>query len=156
MRVYLGSDHAGFELKGELIGWLTEQGHEPIDCGAFGYDDADDYPPYVIAAAELAVNDAGSVAVVIGGSGNGEQIAANKVTGARAALCWSEEIASLARQHNHANVCGLGARFHDAATAKAIVKAFIGTPVSEEPRHVRRIAQIAAYESFGSVPPAGE
>lgn len=156
MRVYLGSDHAGFELKAHVAGWLSEHGHEPVDCGPTHYDAADDYPPYVIAAAERAVSDAGSLAVVIGGSGNGEQIAANKVTGARAALCWSREIAELARQHNDANVCSLGARFLSFDEAAAIVQRFVATPFSEDARHVRRIAQISDYESLGALSPADE
>lgn len=156
MRIYLGSDHAGYELKAGLLSWLRDNGHEPIDCGAVEYDVADDYPPYVIAAAERAVRDEGSLAIVIGGSGNGEQIAANKVEGARAALCWSAEIAALARQHNDANVCGLGARFLDRAGAEAIVEAFVSTAFSEDARHIRRIALITDYESAGSLAPAGD
>lgn len=156
MRIYLGSDHAGYELKAGLLSWLRDNGHEPIDCGAVEYDAADDYPPYVIAAAERAVRDEGSLAIVIGGSGNGEQIAANKVEGARAALCWSAEIAALARQHNDANVCGLGARFLDRAGAEAIVEAFVSTAFSEDARHIRRIALITDYESAGSLAPAGD
>jgi ribose 5-phosphate isomerase B len=155
MRVYLGSDHAGFELKGQLIDWLTANGHEPIDCGPTVYDAEDDYPPYVIAAAERAVRD-GAFAIVIGGSGNGEQIASNKVKGARAALCYSVEIASLTRQHNDANVCGLGARFLDRATAEAIVAAFVGTEFSGDARHIRRVALITDYESAGSLAPADD
>lgn len=156
MRIYLGSDHAGFELKTSLISWLSDNGHEPIDCGAAVYDADDDYPPYVIAAAERAMSDAGSLAIVIGGSGNGEQIAANKVEGVRAALCWSPEIAALSRQHNDANVCGIGARFHDEAGAAAIVEAFVNTKFSEDPRHIRRIALISDYESSGSLAPADD
>ena len=156
MRVYLGSDHAGFELKAELARWLIDHGHEPVDCGPTAYDADDDYPPFVIAAAERAVADAGTLAVVLGGSGNGEQIAANKVTGARAALCWSREIAELARQHNDANVCSLGARFVTVDEATSIVEGFVGTPFSEDARHVRRIAQISDYESLGALSPADE
>jgi ribose 5-phosphate isomerase B len=156
MRVYLGSDHAGFELKGQLVEWLTAHGHEPVDCGPFEYAAQDDYPPYVIAAAERAVRDAGSCAIVIGGSGYGEQMASNKVTGVRAALCWSVEIATLTRQHNDANVCSLGARFHDRAQAEAIVEAFVTTKFSEDPRHIRRIALITDYESTGSLAPADD
>ncbi|MEO6715008.1 MAG: ribose-5-phosphate isomerase [Mycobacteriales bacterium] len=156
MRVYLGSDHAGFELKAQLVAWLGANGHEPIDCGPPEYDAEDDYPPYVIAAAERAVRDTGSVAVVIGGSGNGEQIAANKVEGVRAALCWSPEIATLSRQHNDANVCSLGSRFHDRAAAEAIVEAFVVTEFSGAARHVRRIALISDYETSGSLSPADD
>jgi ribose 5-phosphate isomerase B len=155
MRVYLGSDHAGFELKAELVSWLRARGDEAVDCGPLEYDADDDYPPYVIAAAERAVKD-GSFAIVIGGSGNGEQMAANKVKGVRAGLCWSVEIATLTRQHNDANVCSLGARFHDVETAQAIVAAFIGTRFSEDARHIRRIALITDYESAGSLAPADD
>lgn len=156
MRVYLGSDHAGYELKTGLISWLADNGHEPIDCGPTAYDADDDYPPFVLAAAERAIADQGSVAIVIGGSGNGEQIAANKVEGARAALCWSVEIAALTRQHNDANVCSLGARFLDQKDAEAIVRAFLDTSFSEDARHIRRIALITDYESAGSLAPADD
>ncbi len=86
MRVYLGSDHAGYELKARLAEWLGSAGHEPVDCGPDKPDDTDDYPPYVMRAASAAVADPGSLGIVIGGSGNGEQIAANKIRGVRAAL----------------------------------------------------------------------
>src|SRR5215208_6459984 len=112
MRVYLGSDHAGFELKNEIIDHLKKSGHEPIDCGAYTYDAEDDYPAFCISAAERTVADPGSLGVVIGGSGNGEQMAANKVPGVRCALAWSTETASLARQHNDAHVVAVGARMH--------------------------------------------
>ncbi len=110
MRVYLGSDHAGFELKAAIIAWLGEAGHEAVDCGPASYDPQDDYPVYVLRAAQGAIGDPGSLGIVIGGSGNGEQIAANKVPGVRAALAWTAETARLARQHNDANVLSLGAR----------------------------------------------
>ena len=110
MRVYLGSDHAGFALKARLVEWLASAGHEPVDCGPSKLDDQDDYPPYVMRAASAAVADPGSLGIVIGGSGNGEQIAANKIRGVRAALAWSTETAQLARLHNDANVLSLGAR----------------------------------------------
>src|SRR5436305_12118273 len=146
MRVYLGSDHAGFELKQELAGHLGHAGHEVVDCGPESYDPDDDYPPYCIATAERVVADPGSLGVVIGGSGNGEQIAANKVAGVRAALGWKPEIARLAREHNDANVLGIGARMHPASEAFAIVDEFLATPFSDGPRHSRRIAQLGAYE----------
>ena len=110
MRVYLGSDHAGFELKRRLVDHLTAQGHEPIDCGPFVYDPEDDYPPFVLAAAAATAADTTSLGVVIGGSGNGEAIAANKVPGVRAALAWTTETAQLGRLHNDANVISIGAR----------------------------------------------
>ena len=100
MRVYLGSDHAGFELKARLIEWLASAGHEPVDCGPETYVQDDDYPVYVMRAARAVIGDPGSLGIVIGGSGNGEQIAANKIPGIRAALAWTDETAQLARQHN--------------------------------------------------------
>ncbi len=151
MRVHLGSDHAGFELKAELITWLTDHGHEPVDHGAHEYDAEDDYPPFCIAAAQAAVDEPGSLAVVIGGSGNGEQIAANKVTGARAALAWSTEVASLARQHNNAQVVAVGARMHTTEEATAIVDAFLTTEWSGAERHQRRIDMLLAYEETGEL-----
>ena len=147
MRVHLGSDHAGFELKATVAAHLNDAGHDVIDHGASEYDPTDDYPPFCIAAAQAVVDDPGSLGLVIGGSGNGEQIAANKVIGVRAALGWSVETATLARQHNDANVMGIGSRMHDPATATAIVDAFVATPFSHDPRHVRRIALLTEYES---------
>src|ERR1041384_4077356 len=114
MRVHLGCDHAGLDLKEHLTRWLADHGYEPVDHGPFRYDALDDYPVFCLRAAEAVAQDRAdgldSLGVVIGGSGNGEQIAANKVRGVRAALAWSEETARLARQHNDANVLSLGAR----------------------------------------------
>lgn len=149
MRIHIAADHAGFELKQVLLSWLTDNGHEPIDHGAPTYDEADDYPSFCIAAAEATVAEPDSVGLVVGGSGNGEQIAANKVRGARAALGWSVETATLARQHNNANVMGIGARMHSEAEALRIVSAFLTTPWSGVDRHQRRIEQLAAYEATG-------
>jgi ribose 5-phosphate isomerase B len=146
MRVYLGSDHAGFELKAHLLKHLAAKGYEVIDVGPHAYDPDDDYPGYCLATGEQAVNDPGGLGVVIGGSGNGEQIAANKVDGVRAALAWNVETARLARQHNDANVVAIGARQHSLDEATAFVETFLETPFSEDPRHARRIAQIAEYE----------
>ena len=112
MRVYLGADHAGFELKNQIADHLRSQGHEVVDCGAHTYDALDDYPAFCIAAATRTVADPGSLGIVLGGSGNGEQIAANKVPGARCALAWSVETAELARQHNNAQLIGIGGRMH--------------------------------------------
>lgn len=149
MRVHIAADHAGFELKTHLIDWLSANGHEPVDHGAETYDAADDYPPFCVSAAAAAVADPASLAIVIGGSGNGEQIAANKVKGARAALAWSTETASLARQHNNAQIVSIGARMHTADEATAIVEAFLTTPWSDEARHQRRIDMLLAYEETG-------
>ncbi|HEV7206590.1 MAG TPA: ribose-5-phosphate isomerase [Jatrophihabitans sp.] len=151
MRVYLGSDHAGFELKARLIEHLTEQGHEAVDCGAHVFDAEDDYPPPCITAAARTVADPGSLGIVIGGSGNGEQIAANKVTGVRAALVWSDDTARLAREHNDANVISIGARNHPEADALRFVDLFLATPFSEGERHKRRIALLAEYEATGAI-----
>jgi ribose 5-phosphate isomerase B len=152
MRVYLGSDHAGFELKGALMARLTEAGHEAVDCGPSEYVATDDYPTHCIAAALRVVGDPGSLGIVIGGSGNGEQIAANKVRGIRAALAYDLETARLGRQHNDANILGLGARMHTQAEAFAIVDTFLDTPFSQDPRHIRRIEMVAEYERTGKIP----
>lgn len=146
MRIHLGTDHAGFDFKNALAAHLTSLGHEVVDHGAFEYDAEDDYPAFCISAAEAVVSEPGSLGVVIGGSGNGEQIAANKVLGVRAALAWNPEIAKLAREHNNANVVSIGARMHDEEFAFAIVEAFLNTEYSDAERHNRRIAQIADYE----------
>jgi ribose 5-phosphate isomerase B len=153
MRVYLGSDHAGYELKKYLVEHLSGAGHDVVDVGPHAYDADDDYPPFCLATAAKVVADPGSLGVVLGGSGNGEQIAANKVAGVRAALAWSVEIAKLAREHNDANVVGVGTRQHSADEAAAIVDAFLATPFSGAPRHARRIAQLAEYERTGELPP---
>jgi ribose 5-phosphate isomerase B len=151
MRVYLGSDHAGFDLKARLLAHVTALGHDAVDCGALEFDPEDDYPAPCITAATRMVADPGSLAIVVGGSGNGEQIAANKVTGVRAALVWSDETAKLAREHNDANVISLGARSHPEADALRFVELFLATPFSEGERHKRRIAQLAEYESTGAI-----
>ncbi|AEF35443.1 ribose/galactose isomerase RpiB [Mycolicibacter sinensis] len=153
MRVYLGCDHAGYELKEQILEHLKQAGHEPVDCGAFAYDAEDDYPAFCIAAAARTVADPGSLGIVIGGSGNGEQIAANKVPGARCALAWSTETAKLAREHNNAQLIGIGGRMHSTAEALAIVDAFLSTPWSEAERHQRRIDILAAYERSHEAPP---
>ncbi len=156
MRVYLGSDHAGFELKTHLVAELSAAGHETIDVGPPSFDPEDDYPAYCLATAAMVVGDPGSLGVVIGGSGNGEQIAANKVPGVRAALAWSAETAALAREHNDANVISIGSRMHSADEATALVTAFLGTAFSDEQRHVRRIGQVSDYERthrFPQLPP---
>ena len=152
MRIYLGSDHGGYELKQAIVEHLAQAGHEPIDCGAFTYDAEDDYPAFCIAAALKTVTDPGSLGIVLGGSGNGEQMAANKVPGARCALAWSPETASLARQHNNALLMGIGGRMHTVEEALAIVDAFVSTPWSEEPRHQRRVDIMAEYERTGIAP----
>jgi ribose 5-phosphate isomerase B len=153
MRVYLGSDHAGFELKNHLVEWLKSAGHEPVDCGPLIYDAQDDYPPFCLRAAAATAADPGTLGIVIGGSGNGEQIAANKVAGVRAALAWSEETASLGRQHNDANVVAVGARMHSQDEATKFVETFLNTPFSGDERHIRRIDMLSAYETTRELPP---
>lgn len=146
MRVYLGSDHAGFELKTHLANYLGTRGYEVVDVGPAAYDPDDDYPAYCIATGLRVVADPGSLGVVIGGSGNGEQIAANKVVGVRAALAWNPDTARLAREHNDANVIAIGAREHPLDEATGFVETFLATPFSGNERHARRIAQLAEYE----------
>lgn len=152
MRVYLGSDHAGYELKCHLVSWLTGQGHQAVDCGPEAYDGADDYPPYVMDTARRVAGEPGTVGIVIGGSGNGEQIAANKVAGIRAALVWSAETAQLAREHNDANVASIGARMHTMEEATGFAAVFLATPFSAGDRHIRRIGQITEYEKTAVFP----
>ncbi|WP_030485252.1 ribose-5-phosphate isomerase [Nocardioides aequoreus] len=156
MRVHLGSDHAGLDLKDHLIGWLQEQGHEPVDHGPHQYDAQDDYPVFCLRAAEAVAAEPGSLGVVIGGSGNGEQIAANKVLGVRCALAWSEETARLGREHNDANVVSVGGRMHSLDDMTRFVGVFLETPFSGEERHVRRIAMMSAYETTRELPPLPE
>ena len=152
MRVYLGSDHAGFELKKHLLSHLAAQGYEVVDVGAHEYDPDDDYPSYCLHTGARVVADEGTLGVVIGGSGNGEQIAANKIKGVRAALAWNVSTAELARQHNNANVVAVGARQHSLEEATALVEVFLSTPFSGADRHARRIAELADYESSGQLP----
>ena len=156
MRVYLGADHAGFETKNLIKEHLTSQGHDVIDCGAHVYDAEDDYPAFCIEAALCTVNDPGSLGIVLGGSGNGEQIAANKVKGARCALAWSPETARLAREHNNAQLIGIGGRMHSAEEALAIVDAFLDQEWSQAERHQRRIDILAEYERTQIAPEVPE
>ena len=147
MHVFIGCDHAGFELKNYLAQHLQDSGHEVTDMGAHVYDKDDDYPPFCIATAEAVRDTEGSLGIVIGGSGNGEQIAANKVKGIRAALAWSVETASLAREHNNAQVIGIGARMHSLEEAARIADAFLATAWSGNERHQRRIDLMTDYEA---------
>jgi ribose 5-phosphate isomerase B len=152
MRVFVGTDHAGLEFKEHLKQALTAAGHEPVDCGAFEYDAQDDYPPFCFEVGERTVAEPGSLGVVIGGSGNGEQIAANKVPGIRAALAWNIETAKLARQHNNAQIVAIGARQHSLDEAAELAAAFVAEPFSEDPRHQRRIDELAKYEKTHEPP----
>ena len=160
MRVHLGSDHAGLELKEHLLNWLADHGFEAVDHGPFVYDALDDYPVFCLRAAEAVAADwqdgEQCLGVVIGGSGNGEAIAANKVKGVRCALVWSEETATLAREHNDANVVSVGGRMHTVEDMTRFVEVFLGTAYSGEERHTRRIGMLTAYEKTGNLPPLPE
>jgi ribose 5-phosphate isomerase B len=149
MRIHIGSDHAGLELKAELIKHLSGNGHDVTDHGPFEYDALDDYPDFCIPAAEAVAKDPSSLGIVLGGSGNGEQIAANKVKGIRAALAWSIETAKLAREHNNANVIAVGGRMHEISLVKEIIDTFINEPFSNDERHMRRIKKISDFENKG-------
>ena len=151
VRVYVGSDHAGYELKSHLVKHLAASGHDVVDIGPAAYDPEDDYPAFCIATASRVVADEGSLGVVIGGSGNGEQIAANKVDGVRAALVWNDDTARLAREHNDANVISIGARNHPVDDALRFIDLFLATPFSHGERHQRRIDQLAEYERTGAI-----
>jgi ribose 5-phosphate isomerase B len=156
VRVYLGSDHAGFELKTHLLAHLADQGHETVDIGPTVYDAEDDYPPFCIATGLAVLADPGSLGIVIGGSGNGEQIAANKVPGIRASLAWSVETARLGRLHNNAQIVAIGARMHTPDEAAELADAFLATEFSGEARHARRIDLLTEYERTHVPPPVPE
>lgn len=155
MRVHIATDHAGLELSDYLVKHLTDKGYEMVNHGPKSYDPEDDYPAFCINAALAVVEDqrAGvdALGIVLGGSGNGEQIAANKVEGIRAALAWNLDTAKLAREHNNANVIAVGGRQHSVEEAAELIEAFLAEPFSEAERHVRRISKIAAYETTGEV-----
>jgi ribose 5-phosphate isomerase B len=155
VRIHIATDHAGLEFSQTLQQHLRDTGHEVVDHGPQSYDPLDDYPSFCIDAARAVVHDqrAGveALGVVFGGSGNGEQIAANKVEGVRAALVWNLSTAELAREHNDANVISIGARQHTVEEAIAFIDRFIATPFSGEERHARRIAQLAEYETTGRI-----
>ena len=155
MRVHLGTDHAGLDFTKHLKEHLESQGHEVVDHGPETYEPLDDYPSFCIRAAQAVVTDQAAgietLGVVFGGSGNGEQIAANKVRGVRAALIWNDSTARLARQHNDANVCAIGARQHTLEEATQLIDLFLAEPFSNEERHARRIAQLAEYEATGAI-----
>ena len=155
MRIHIATDHAGLDLSHFLIRELTKQGHEVFDHGPTSYDPLDDYPSFCINAALAVVADqqAGvqALGIVLGGSGNGEQIAANKVKGIRAALAWNESTAKLAREHNDANVIAVGARQHTQDEVLQLIEYFVAEPFSNDERHVRRIGKIATYEQTGDI-----
>lgn len=147
--VYLGTDHAAFELKEELREYLTRAGYDVIDTGAFEFSPDDDYPDFVIPAAIGAAESRGkAVAIVLGGSGIGECIAANKVRGVRAALVYDRYTAQMSRKHNNANVMCLGSRTvtKDTKLAKQLAKLWLETPFTKEARHKRRLKKIHTFE----------
>ena len=152
MKIHIGCDHAGFEVKEKLVSYLKEKNHEVIDHGAHIYDAQDDYPLFCFLAAQNTAKDETSLGIVLGGSGNGEQIAANKIKGVRAALAWNAETAKLAREHNNANVIGIGARMHTFEEITKIVDAFLNTKFSNDERHIRRINQLSDMETSGKLP----
>lgn len=155
MRIHIATDHAGLEFSEDLQQHLRAAGHDVIDHGPTSYEPLDDYPSFCINAARATVADQAAgvqaLGIVFGGSGNGEQIAANKVLGTRAALVWSVATAKLAREHNDANVVAIGARQHSVDEAKLFIDTFVAEPFSGEERHVRRIAQLAEYEASGLI-----
>lgn len=144
MRIYLGSDHAGYEMKEELKDYLSELGHEVIDQGAYEMNLDDDYPDFVALVAEGVAEHEDSKGVVLGGSGTGEAIEANRLFGVRAAVYYGgpKEIITLSRQHNDANILSLGARFISIEEAKDVVKLWLETDFSNEERHKRRIIKL--------------
>jgi ribose 5-phosphate isomerase B len=151
MRVAIGSDHAGFALKGELCTLLDELRVEYRDFGVFGTDPVD-YPDVIAPVARAVARGDFERGVVLGGSGTGEAIVANKVRGIRCVEAADPVTARLARQHNDANVLAIGARQHTLDEATSFVEAFLNTPFSGDPRHARRIAQLAEYESSRKLP----
>ncbi len=152
MRVHIGGDHAAWDLKNALVAALTADGHDVVDHGPHEFDAQDDYPRFCVPAAEAVAAEEGSLGVVLGGSGNGEQIAANKVVGVRAALAYDTDTAALAREHNNANVVAVGARKHTEAEAIGLVRTFLATGYSGQERHTRRIELLAVYETTGTLP----
>ena len=153
MRVHIGGDHAAYELQLALVTHLQGTGHDVTNHGPHVFEADDDYPVAVLRAAQAVAEDPGSLGIVLGGSGNGEQMAANKVKGIRAALCWTTELAQLAREHNNAQVVAIGGRFTATEEAKEIVDTFLATKFSGVDRHVRRLEMVSAYEQDGTLPP---
>ena len=155
MRIHLATDHAGMELSAQIADHCRDLGHEVVNHGPVEFDALDDYPSFCINAALGVRRDefAGveALGIVFGGSGNGEQMAANKVDGIRAALVWNAATAALAREHNNANVCAIGARQHTATEVMALIDVFLTTPFPGEERHARRIAQLFEYETTGDI-----
>ena len=156
MRVHIGGDHAAYDLKFHLVQHLLAAGHDVVDHGPDHLDPEDDYPVACLRCAEAVSGEPGNLGIVLGGSGNGEQIAANKVDGIRAALAWSEETAQLSRLHNDAQIVSLGARMTEPELAIRIVDVFLATAFSGEDRHQRRIDMVRRYEQSEELPPIPE
>ncbi|HWY79222.1 MAG TPA: RpiB/LacA/LacB family sugar-phosphate isomerase [Candidatus Sulfotelmatobacter sp.] len=146
MKVYLATDHAGFEFKEKIKVFLEKEDFDVEDCGAFSYNKEDDYPDFISVAAKKVSENPGSFGIVLGKSGAGECIVANKVKGIRSFLGISEKNVSLARQHNDANVLSLGSEIVSEEKAQKLTKLFLETPFSNEERHQRRIEKIKKLE----------
>ena len=147
MKVYLATDHAGFNLKESLKAFLITSGYEIEDCGAFTLDPADDYPQFIALASKKVVQTPGAAGIVFGKSGAGETIVANKIKGIRAVLGINEENVKLARLHNDANILSLGSQFVTPEVAQNLANLFLTTKFSGETRHIRRIDQIKSIEN---------
>lgn len=144
MTIYLGTDHAGFELKEKIKAYLKEKGLNVQDQGAFAIDPEDDYTDYVKIVARMVQGDPESKGIILGGSGQGEAICANRFKGVRATVFYGgpADIIKLSREHNNANILSLGARFIKFDEAKTAIDLWLATPFSEDPRHARRIYEI--------------
>ena len=144
MRVYIATDHAGFDLKNTLIPFIESLGHEVIDCGASTLQEDDDYPDFVKKAAQAVSKEETALGIVLGGSGQGEAMVANRVPKVRAVVYYGGDInvIRLGKQHNNANILSLGARFLSEEEAEEAVRTFFETPFSGDERHVRRIQKI--------------
>lgn len=149
MKISIGSDHAGFDYKQKIIAHLEAAGHDVIDHGT-GSSESTDYPLFIIPAAETVARGGADRGIVLGGSGNGEAIAANKVKGVRCALCWNDETAEFSRRHNDSNVLSIGQRMVSIEIALRIVDIWLETPF-EAGRHSKRLRELAAYEAGAGV-----
>jgi len=147
MKIYIASDHGGYELKKELVNYLQEKGYVIEDMGNKKHDPQDDYPDFVLPLAKKVAKETGATGIILGRSGNGEAIVANKVKGIRAAVCLNVKMAKKAREDNDANILSLGADYVDLDTAKKIADAFLETFFSTEEKHKRRVNKITSYES---------
>ncbi len=150
MKIYIASDHAGFELKQKLLPFLKELEYEVVDKGAFEYNEGDDYPDFVIPVAQAIAKDSDSRGIILGGSGQGEAICANRFKGVRALVYYGGDlqIVKISREHNDSNVLSLGARFVSEAEAKQALGLWLATPFSGDARHVRRLKKIDSKASF--------